>query len=122
MTREPIPAAKLRALAATLERDHVVRFNAGSQIEYEDCRRCGGAGILPVFDYPGQVPEKANKSKGCPTCGGEKVRLLVTRPAGGVGRYRLDREMRAAYEMALYGPAPVPQPTGDPSKYGEVPF
>lgn len=117
---QPIPAEKIEGLRSALERDHRVRFKNGSQVEYEDCERCRGEGKLP--------PVRVNSAevapaKTCPTCGGEKVRVLVTRPAGGVARYRLDTELVSAYAMALRGPQPRQQPSGDGSKFGdEVPW
>lgn len=119
---EPIAPAKLQGLREALERDHVVRFHNGSQVEYEDCTKCAGRGQVPVPSKFGwDPPDEVAKMEACPTCGGEKVRLLVTRPAGGVARYRLDRELHAAYAMAFRGPAPREQPTGDPAKYGDDP-
>lgn len=106
---EPISEEKLLGLRQALERDHRVRFRNGSQVEYEDCERCRGNGTLPpvVVNSAEVAPAKV-----CPTCGGEKVRLLVTRPAGGIARYRLDTELRSAYAMALRGPQPKPGITG----------
>lgn len=109
-----IAEAKLRGLAEALERDHAVRFQNGSQIEYEDCTKCKGAGWEKVFNGLDHDPRE------CQTCGGEKVRLRVMRPAGGVARYRLDGAgLRRAYEMALMGPPRIEQPTGDPAKFGD---
>lgn len=106
---EPIPEEKLRGLRAALERDHYVRFKNGSLVEFEDCRTCDGEGALPAVVVNGA---QISDPRECPTCGGEKVRLLVTRPAGGVARYRLDTELRSAYAMALRGPQPKRGITG----------
>lgn len=115
-----IPESHLRALEQRLERDHVVRFDNDSQVEYEDCPRCKGHGRLLDPAYPGQPREAITETKPCPRCKGRKVRLLVTRPAGGKARYRLDTEIRRAYDMALHGPPRRPQP---PSRdYGDCPF
>lgn len=109
-----IPEAKIVALREALERDHFVRFKNGSQIEYEDCTFCGGGG-QKVTEIHGETYERD-----CAACGTEGVRLLVTRTAGGGTRYRLDTEIRRAYEMALNGPKPKQQPPeGD---HGECPF
>lgn len=100
---DPIPPEKIEGLRQALARDHVVRFKNGSQIEYEDCKPCEGTGFKIVA--PGTYGGPLEPTK-CSTCGGEKVRLLVERPAGGVARYRLDTELKAAYAMALRGPQP----------------
>lgn len=100
-----------------------MRFNNGSQVEYEDCAKCRGEGRLPVPDYPGQDPADVTESKQCESCLGEKVKLMVTRPAGGVSREKLDDGgLRRAYAMALDGPLPKQQPSGDPAKFGDCPF
>lgn len=98
-----------------------MRFHNGSQVEYEDCKKCRGEGVLPpVLRHGATIVDE----KPCPSCGGEKVKVLVTRPHGGASRYRLDvdGEMHRAYVMALNGPAPKQQPSGDGSKYGDCPF
>jgi len=111
-----IPKSKLRGLREALERDHVVRFKGGAQIEYEDCERCEGTGKTKPVTRHSLVLVGAKK---CPACDGEQVRLLVIRPAGGRGRYQLG-EIRRAYEMALDGPPRRPQPAE--RDYGPVPF
>lgn len=116
---QPIAEAKLRGLAEALERDHVVRFHNGSQVEYEDCERCEGRGEVLPPPEPSRDPEETVEKKPCPTCGGQKVRLLVTRASGGVSRYRLDTEIRSAYSMALHGPRPKEQPRGNGERFGE---
>lgn len=118
LTAEPIAEAKVEGLRQALARDHVVRFRNGSQIEYEDCERCEGRGEVAKG---GRLPHEDPEYTTCSACGGEQVRLLVTRPAGGVAPYRLDTEIRAAYSMALNGPPPAEQPPGDPAEYGDDP-
>lgn len=114
----PIPEEKLRGLREALEVGRQVRFKNGSTVELQTCENCAGTGRkAAVFINEAQIAA----SKPCPTCGGEKLRLLVIRPAGGVARYRLDTELRSAYAMALRGPQPKRQPTGDGSRFGDDP-
>ncbi len=111
----PISPEKIEGLRQALGSDRVVKFKNGSQIEYQDCETCEATGELAPTKVHGAV---VADPKPCPTCGGEKVRVLVTRPAGGVARYRLDTELRSAYAMALRGPEPRKQPPGDPTLFG----
>jgi hypothetical protein len=46
--------------------------------------------------------------------------LVVMRPSGGKVRY-YEEEIHRAYEMALNGPRPKQQPSGDPAKFGDDP-
>jgi hypothetical protein len=113
-----IPTPKLRALREALERDGEVVFKNGSRVKREICPGCGGAGEEPIGTMEGDVPWK------CPTCDGEPVGFRVTRPAGGIARYHDDEEgtgLRNAYAMALDGPTPKPQPSGDPAMFGDDP-
>jgi LmbE family N-acetylglucosaminyl deacetylase len=48
------------------------------------------------------------------------VKLVVIRPHGGVWRLE-ENDHRRAYEIALAGLHPVPQPKGDPAKFGDDP-
>jgi hypothetical protein len=90
-----IPEAKIVALREALERDGTVTFKNGSTIEWSAAQT---------------GPE------------GEQVegRLVVKRGHGGETRYTED-EIRRAYEMALNGPRPKQQPSGDGSKFGDGP-
>lgn len=98
-----------------------MRFHNGSQVEYEDCAKCDGEGVLPpVLRHAATIVDE----RPCPSCGGEKVKVLVTRPHGGTARYRLDDdgEMHRAYAMALNGPAPKPQPQSKRDFGDDPPF
>lgn len=114
-----IPEAKITALREALERYGRVRFHNGSYIEHERCPRRKGRGrTLPDAQVADAREESAEEIE-CPVCGGKKVRLIVTRPAGGETRFH-EHEIRRAYEMALNGPRPKQQP---PERdFGEVPF
>lgn len=116
-----IPEANIVALREALERDGIVTFKNGSVVEYERCPRCKGHGCLLDPAYPGQRREFVTGTKTCPRCRGWKARLVVVRRAGGKARYRFDTEIRRAYEMALSGPRPKQQPSGDGSKFGDDP-
>lgn len=120
---KPIPRAKIRGLLEALEREGKVYFRSGSVVEFEFCPGCGGTGQRPEPDFPLQDPAQATKSRSCEKCLGRKYRLLVTRPAGGQARFRLDHpgDVERAYRMALEGPERVPQPKSD-KDWGPVPF
>jgi hypothetical protein len=49
---------------------------------------------------------------------GARLLIEVERPAKGRSGFTED-ELSRAYEMALNGPRPKQQPSGDPGKYGE---
>jgi hypothetical protein len=94
-----IPAAKIKALREVLERDGEVTFKNGATVTWSAAQ----AG-----------PE------------GEQVegRVVVTRPSAPGGEWRFtddDDGLRRAYGMALDGPPRHPQPSGDPSLFGETP-
>jgi hypothetical protein len=93
-----IPKAKITALREVLERDGEVVFKNGSIVR----REIAGTVIAAKSD--------------------QKFHLRVIRPAGGIARYPDDDSgLRAAYAMALNGPAPKAQPSGDGSKLGDDP-
>lgn len=98
---KPIPASKLLALNEALERDGSVAFKNGSQV------RLGQHEVREVGEEaPRVIPY-----------------LEVERPAGGISHYAFDDAgLRRAYVMALFGPAPKEQPSGDPDRYGDCPF
>jgi hypothetical protein len=104
-----IPSPKLRALREALERDGEVVFKNGSKVER-------------VVDFM-PVPDAEAGADGEPATA-EEVHFLVTRPADGIARYNDDEEgtgLRNAYAMALDGPTPKPQPSGDPAMFGDDP-
>lgn len=116
----PIPRAKINGLLAALEQG-VVRFNTGRTVEFEDCDRCGGTGKLaPVMRHSSVIVDE----RPCDRCGGEGRRLLVIGLANGRSRYRLDMdgEVERAYKMALFGPAPIPQPESKRDFGDDPPF
>lgn len=95
---KPIALAKLRALREALECDGSVTFKNGSTVDWSAA----------------QTGPQGEEVEG---------RIVVTRPAGGIARYPDDDSgLRAAYTMALDGPRPKEQPSGDAEKYGDVPF
>lgn len=97
---EPIPSPKLRALREALERDGEVVFKNGSKV------------VRQVVTLRAVGEEEASP----------KVILLVVRPAGGMATYDDgDSGLRRAYAMALDGPTPKPQPSGDPAMFGDDP-
>lgn len=97
LTVEPIPVAKIEALRQALERDGTVRFKNGSVVTWT----------------AKQVGLEGEEVEG---------RVEVERPAGGTARYPDDDSgLRSAYEMALNGPPPKQQPSGDPEKFGDDP-
>lgn len=104
-----IPAPKLRALREALESGGEVLFKNGSKVERE-------VDFIPVPDAePGADGEPATA---------EEVHFVVTRPAGGIARYNDDEDdsgLRNAYAMALDGPTPKPQPSGDAAMFGDDP-
>lgn len=114
----PIPEPKIRGLRQLLERDHRVPFKSGSMVEYSDCWRCNGDGRL---EAPTKHGIEVGPPRKCPLCEGERVLIAVTRPAGGVSRFRVD-ELEAVYRLAQDGRPPIPQPKGDPAAYGDAPF
>jgi len=122
--RAPIPGAKLRGLREALERDGRVRLKTGRVVAFVDCPDCEGSGRVPEPDYPLQPPETVTRSKPCERCGGTKVRVLVHGTAGGLSRYRLDDagDFERAYKMALFGPAPIPQPQSKRDFGDDPPF
>lgn len=93
----PIPTPKIIALREALERDGEVVFKNGSKVTW-------------TASQAGPEGEEADG------------RIEVERPAGGVARYLDDDAgLRNAYAMALYGPTPRPQPSGDPAMFGDDP-
>jgi hypothetical protein len=121
--RAPIPRAKLEGLRQALAAG-VVTFHTGRTAELEDCPECGGRGRVPEPDYPLQPPESVTRSKACPRCEGAKFRIVVTGTANGRSWYRLDDGpgLERAYKMALFGPAPIPQPTSKRDFGDDPPF
>ena len=95
-----IPEAKIVALREALERDGTVTFKNGSVVE--------------------RIADEVRDGAQAPGEGKEIVHFIVTRPIGGRARYTED-EIRRAYEMALNGPRPKQQPSGDGSKFGDDP-
>lgn len=94
---KPPAAAKLLALREALERDGSVTFKNGSEVTMAqtEVREF-------MVDTPKVIPH-----------------VEVERPAGGISRHSFDDAgLRRAYVMALFGPAPKAQPSGDPDKYG----
>lgn len=90
-----IPAAKIKALREALERDGEVRFKNGSLVTWT------------AF----QAGPEGEENDGW---------VEVERPAGGKARYPDDDSgLRAAYMMALAGPKPKAQPSGDGARFGE---
>lgn len=101
----PISEAKIRGLREVLERDGEVKFKNGSVV-----RREVAVNELPDAE-PGADGEPATL---------ETIRFYVERPAGGIAKYN-ENEIRSAYGMALRGPQPRAQPTGDPAMFGDNP-
>lgn len=92
-----IADAKIRALREALERDGEVKFKNGSVVTWSAT----------------QAGPEGEQTEG---------RVEVERPAGGRSRYLDDDAgLRRAYEMALNGPKPKPQPSGDPAMFGDAP-
>lgn len=93
--RKPVPSPKLKALREALERDGGVRFKNGSLVTWT----------------ASQAGPEGEENDG---------RVEVERPAGGKARYPDDDSgLRAAYMMALAGPKPKAQPSGDGARFGE---
>lgn len=118
----PPPARHLQLLRERLERDHVVPFKNGAQVEFEDCPRCGAGGKPGKIHKPGRHPIEAVVWITCPTCrDGEGTRLRVEGSLGHVDRFLWPDELARAYELAANGAAPIAQPKGDPADYGDTP-
>lgn len=93
---ERIPTAKLKALMEALERDGSVTFKNGSRVDWS-AKQTG--------------PE------------GEEVegRIVVTRAGNATYRFT-ENELERAYAMALYGPAPIAQPSSETDFGDDPPF
>lgn len=95
-------ARRLKRGLRALERDGSVTFKNGSVIEREIAE--------------GLVTDESG------TNWDVIVRLVVKRGHGGSIRFAdSDTEIRRAYEMALNGPKPKQQPSGDGSRFGDDP-
>lgn len=93
-----ISAAKLRGLREILEHDGIVTFKNGSVVER-------------IVDEV--ITDQTGK-------GEQIVHFVVSRISGGVARFA-GSEIDRAYAMALDGPTPKPQPSGDATRFGDDP-